>query len=246
MGTNWTAARGGSWWAGGGETAQEVSAPSSEEPQGGGVPKGLPFPPPSPQEESEHQHVAPSSPRDGECVKGEFLGGKGVGVGGQAHPPLASEGGGPPGAHLATTLLPPCPVDFQGRPACPVPTWGGNLGGGMGKGGGVTKGLHSPPSSSTNVDEVVSQGSREAHFLFRPQDFPRQAPPGCRGGTPPSQSWPLVLKPLPTLPNSKLFSHPHHHHGKQRLQEARRKTGHHPRPNSAPFHCANSHWASGW
>lgn len=45
---------------------------------------------------------------------------------------------------------------------------------------GVTKGLHSPPSSSTNVDEVVSQGSWEAHFLFRPQDFPRQAPPGCR------------------------------------------------------------------
>lgn len=40
------------------------------------------------------------------------------------------------------------------------------------------KGLHSPPSSSTNVDEVVSQRSWEAHFLFRPQDFPRQAPPG--------------------------------------------------------------------
>lgn len=93
----------------------------------------------------------------------------------------------------------------------------------MGKWGGVTKGLHSPPSSSTNVDEVVSQGSQEAHFLFRPQDFPRQAPPGCRGGTPHSQSWLLVPKPLPTLPNSKLFSHPHHHHGKQRLQEARRK-----------------------
>lgn len=46
--------------------------------------------------------------------------------------------------------------------------------------GGVTKGLHSPPSSSTNVDEVVSQGSWEAHFLFRPQDFPRQAPARCR------------------------------------------------------------------
>lgn len=44
--------------------------------------------------------------------------------------------------------------------------------------GGVTRGLHSPPSSSTNVDEVASQGSWEAHFLFRPQDFPRQAPPG--------------------------------------------------------------------
>lgn len=47
--------------------------------------------------------------------------------------------------------------------------------------GRVTKGLHSPPSSSTNVDEVVSQGSWEAHFLFRPQDFPRQAPPGQEG-----------------------------------------------------------------
>ena len=46
-------------------------------------------------------------------------------------------------------------------------------------GAGVTKGLHSPPSSSTNVDEVVSQGSWEAHFLFRPQAFPRQAPAGC-------------------------------------------------------------------
>lgn len=63
-------------------------------------------------------------------MKGEFLGGKGMGAGGQAHPARASEGGGPPGARLATTLLPPCPVDVQGRPACPVPTWGGSLGGG--------------------------------------------------------------------------------------------------------------------
>lgn len=139
-----------------------------------------------------------------------------MGAGGQAHPARASEGGGPPGARLATTLLPPCPVDVQGRPACPVPTWGGSLGGGgVGKGGGVTEGLHSPRSSSTNVDEVVSQGSRGAHFLFRPQAFPRQAPPGCGGGTPHSQSWPLGLKPLPTLPSPKLFSHPHHQHGKE-------------------------------
>lgn len=80
---------------------------------------------------------------------------------------------------MATILLFPCPVDFHVHPASPVPSRVGDLGGGVG--GGVTKGLHSPPSSSTNVDEVVSQGSWEAHFLFRPQDFPRQAPPRGEG-----------------------------------------------------------------
>lgn len=49
--------------------------------------------------------------------------------------------------------------------------------GGDGVWGVVIEGLHSPPSSSTNVDEVASQGSPEDHFLFRPQDFPKQPPP---------------------------------------------------------------------
>lgn len=66
-------------------------------------------------------------------MEGELLGGKGLGAGGHAHLPLASEVGG----LLEPTwpLLPfPCPVDFQGRPACPVPSRGGDLGGGMGWG----------------------------------------------------------------------------------------------------------------
>lgn len=48
---------------------------------------------------------------------------------------------------------------FQALPAClPVPSGSGDWGG--------TRGLHSPPSSSTNVDEVVSWGSGELTFSF--------------------------------------------------------------------------------
>lgn len=100
---------------------------------------------------------------------GELLGRKGMGQGGEPTYPLPLKKGASWGP-----LSSPCPVDFQGHLACLSPpgvgTWRED-------GVRVTKGLHSPPSSSTNVDEVVSQGSWEAHFLFRPQDFPRQAPP---------------------------------------------------------------------
>lgn len=117
-----------------------------------------------------------------DVCKGELLGGKG----------LASEvgGSGPSwcgGCGVSSSLaflalwVPKAALAL----ALPGPSRGGEeekVGEGM-DGVGSRKGLHSPPSSSTNVDEVASQGSREAHFLFRPQDFPRQAPPGRGRGS---------------------------------------------------------------
>lgn len=141
--------------------------------------------------------------------------GRAWGQGAKPTQPVPLKEGGLPGpAWPPLSCLLALWMSKAAQPA-PFPPGVGAWGGGVGKGGGVTEGLHSPRSSSTNVDEVVSQGSRGAHFLFRPQAFPRQAPPGCGGGTPHSQSWPLGLKPLPTLPSPKLFSHPHHQHGKE-------------------------------
>lgn len=111
-------------------------------------------------------------------MEGELLGEKKVRAGSKpTHPlPLKSGASWCPLGHRSLISLScgfPCP---PGQP-CPLQGWGLR----RGCWGGVTKGLHSPPSSSTNVDEVVSQGSWEAHFLFRPQDFPRQAPPRGEG-----------------------------------------------------------------
>lgn len=141
---------------------------------GRGLPEGLPFPPPS-LGKMKAPALSTKFPWRWRVYGGELLGGKGVGAGGQAHPPLASEVGasqGPLGHRSLVSLS--CGFPSPPGQPCPLQRWGLR----RGRVGRVTKGLHSPPSSSTNVDEVVSQGSWEAHFLFRPQDFPRQPPPG--------------------------------------------------------------------
>lgn len=141
--------------------------------------------------------------------------------------PPASEVGGFLGPTWPPLLF-PCFVDFQGHPAWPVPPGVGTGGGGR-VGVGITRGLHSPPSSSTNVDEVVSQGSWEAHFLFRPQDFPRQAPPG-------QEEAHMTVGPLRGTAQAPvhIVSYPHHHNGEQRLQSHER-SGHSLPPNSEPL-----------
>lgn len=124
------------------------------------------LPPPT---KKKHQHVAPISLGDGDCV-GELLGGKRCRT-----PALASDVGGKFLVRGTWLLLSDFLVLWVSKATglLSPPRWGS----GGWSGGVVIEGLHSPPSSSTNVDEVASQGSPEDHFLFRPQDFPKQPPP---------------------------------------------------------------------
>lgn len=135
----------------------------------GGVPPGIPFPPPSP-----HKEEAPTCSTNFSW-RWRLCGGA-PGWEEMGHPPWPLMWGGEFLVRGTWLLLSDFLVlwVFQGHwPVVPSQVGVG----GDGVGGVVIEGLHSPPSSSTNVDEVASQGSPEDHFLFRPQDFPKQPPP---------------------------------------------------------------------
>lgn len=131
-----------------------------------GVILGFPslLPPPT---KKKHQRVAPISLGDGDCVGSSW-------VGRDWTPALVSD----VGEKFLVRGTWPLPSEFlvlwvsKATGLLSPPRWGSGD-----RVGVVIEGLHSPPSSSTNVDEVASQGSPEDHFLFRPQDFPKQPPP---------------------------------------------------------------------